>query len=94
MTENLRSWGVAWNPDMYRSVDFDCKCGFQLPFNLQSRSSLLVGFDISVPHTAFGSLDRVGGGIFQCQECWEYFWFHFTETTANFFMRHAPQWPK
>lgn len=85
-----KSWGVPFHHGMYHAIDHECFCGEKLPFRMWFRIPLLAGFSTECPLRE----DKVGCGIFECQACHEYFWFHFSEETVGFFRANASQWPK
>jgi hypothetical protein len=86
----IKPWGISWSPDMYHGMDHECRCQNPLPFNIQARVPLLVGFSTDGPQRS----DRVGIAIFQCDKCFEYFWFHIGKIIYDRFKRDAPQWGK
>lgn len=90
MSKQLKSWGVVFSDDMYHGIDHECRCGANLPFNLEARIPLLVGFTTSCPP----GRNRAGVGIFKCHECHEHFWFHFSEITYEYFKKKSQQWRK
>ena len=71
-------------------VGHECPCGFKLPYDMNARVTLLVGFRTDEgPQRA----DRSGISIFKCSACHEYYWFHLPITLVEFFKRRIPQWP-
>lgn len=87
----VKSWGIRYDPAMYHGMDHECRCGVSLPFIIQARVPLLVGFCTNEgPQRTY----RAGIGIFQCQSCQEYFWFHLSEIFVDYLKQNAPQWPR
>ncbi len=91
----FKTWGTTFSSDMHHGVDHECSCGADLPFNLQARIPLLVGFTTegARPETSESNA-RVGIAIFECHKCFSKFWFHLTPDVARFFRERAPHWGK
>lgn len=81
-----KTWGIRWNPDMQYAPDLVCRCG-ATPFSVKERFQLIVGFDADcVPaHTH-------GVGIFQCNACSGYFWFHLQYNAIDFIRMNTDRW--
>ena len=86
----FQSWGVSYNWDIFHALDFECQCGEKLPFNVESRLDLIVGFQKDGPPKD----GAFGGAIFECPKCCRYFWIHFYKETLSFFAHYSPKWPK
>lgn len=86
----LKKWGVSWNSQMQYASDYMCKCRTRSD-TLLERMDLLVGFDTGGPLSKKGSSVQ-GVGIFQCNVCYEYFWYHFTQNVVDFIKNHTTKW--
>jgi len=52
-----------------------------------------VGFKIEPKYTELDGSTKVGIVVVECQNCFEPFWFHVTESWAETFKEESPEWP-
>jgi hypothetical protein len=87
----FNSWGVLYNSTMYYAADHECRCWNNMfGIDFQHMVPMLVGLDTGSCRKG----GKVGALIFRCDLCFDYFWFHGSEVTVEFFKEQASQWPK
>jgi hypothetical protein len=86
----LKSWGVGYSADMHHCLGFYCLCGGEISIDPIEQGKLLVGFSKDGPGIVG---ERVGILIFECDQCFEKYWFHCDELVVRGYKR-STRWPK
>lgn len=87
----LKSWGVEYSEDFLHASDLICpNCNIFNP-DFKIPVDLLVGFSTTGPGVCF---PRVGIIIFECDICFQKFWYHLTMETLIHLRRKSDKWPK
>ena len=94
MSQELRSWGVTWSPDIKYSPNYRCPNCDESYMSDRRREEYIIGFSVDQPFVSSQMINTVIGIlIIECPGCFSKFWFHLIDLQLDRCVRLCPRWP-